>query len=91
MIDAAQLPRVLDDPKITGAVINTNYALEAGLNPTKDALYVESKDSPYSNILVTKAERADDPVLKQVAQELNTEEVRKFIKEKYKGAVVPAF
>ncbi|NLI92776.1 MAG: MetQ/NlpA family ABC transporter substrate-binding protein [Peptococcaceae bacterium] len=91
MIDAAQLPRVLDDPKVTGAVINTNYALEAGLNPTKDALYVESKDSPYSNILVTKKERAEDPVLKTVAQELNSDYVKKFIEDKYKGAVVPAF
>lgn len=91
MVDAAQLPRVLDDPKITGAVINTNYALEAKLNPTKDALYIEGKDSPYSNILVTKAERAEDPVLKAVAAELNTEDVRKFIEEKYQGAVVPAF
>jgi len=90
-IDAAQLPRFLDDPKTAGAVINTNYALEAGLNPTKDALYVESKDSPYANILVTKKERAEDPVLKLVAQELNTPEVKKFIEDKYKGAVVPAF
>lgn len=91
MIEAAQLPRVLDDPKVTGAVINTNYALEAGLNPTKDALYIESKDSPYSNILVTKADRAQDPVLKKVADELNTPDVKKFIEDKYKGAVVPAF
>lgn len=90
-IDAAQLPRVLDDPKITGAVINTNYALEAKLNPTKDALYIESKDSPYSNILVTKADRANDSVLKQVADELNSDYVKKFIEDKYQGAVVPAF
>lgn len=91
MIDAAQLPRVLDDPKVSGAVINTNYALEAGLNPTEDALFIEGKDSPYSNILVVKADRAEDPVLKQIAEELNTEDVKKFIEEQYKGAVVPAF
>lgn len=91
MIEAAQLPRVLDDPKVTGAVINTNFALEADLNPTEDALYIEGKDSPYSNILVTKAERAEDPVLKAVADELNTDFVKQFIEEEYKGAVVPAF
>lgn len=91
MIDAAQLPRVLDDPKVSGAVINTNYALEAGLNPTEDALFIESKDSPYANIFVVKADRADDPILKQIAEELNTEAVRAFIEETYKGAVVPAF
>lgn len=90
-IDAAQLPRVLDDPKVAGAVINTNYALEADLKPTEDALYVESKDSPYANIFVVKAERADDPVLKEIAAELNTEDVKNFIEEKYQGAVVPAF
>ncbi|MGI6450398.1 MAG: MetQ/NlpA family ABC transporter substrate-binding protein [Desulfitobacteriia bacterium] len=91
MIDAAQLPRVLDDPKVTGAVINTNYALEANLNPTKDALFIEGKDSPYANILVTKPERADDPLIKELAAELNTEDVKKFLEEQYQGAVVPAF
>ncbi|HHV63917.1 MAG TPA: ABC transporter substrate-binding protein [Peptococcaceae bacterium] len=91
MIDAAQLPRVLGDPKITAAVINTNYALEANLNPTKDALFIESKDSPYANILVTKPEKANDPLIKELAAELNTEDVKKFIEEKYQGAVVPAF
>lgn len=89
MIDAAQLPRVLNDPKVAGAVINTNYALEAGLNPVKDALHIEDKESPYSNVLVAKAERADDPVLKEVAKELTSEDVKKFIEEKYQGAVVP--
>ena len=91
MIDAAQLPRVLEDPKVTGAVINTNYALEGDLNPTNDALYIEGKDSPYSNIFVVKTDRAEDPVLKQIAEALNTEEVKNFILEQYKGAVVPAF
>ena len=91
MVDAAQLPRVLDDPKVSGAVINTNYALEADLNPTEDALFIEGKDSPYSNILVVKADRAEDAVLKQIAAELNTEDVKNFIQEQYKGAVVPAF
>lgn len=90
-IDAAQLPRVLDDAQVVGAVINTNYALEAKLDPLKDALHIESKDSPFPNILVTKAERADDPLLKQVAEELNTPEVKKFIEENYKGAIIPAF
>ncbi len=91
MVDAAQLPRVLDDAKVTGAVINTNYALEANLDPTQDALHIEGKDSPYPNVLVAKAERAEEPVLKQVADELNSEEVRNFIIDKYKGAIVPAF
>lgn len=91
-IDAAQLPRFLDDPKTTGAVINTNYALEGGLNPLQDALFIESKETtPYLNVLVVKKEREQDLLLQQLAQELNTEAVRTFIDEEYKGAVVTAF
>lgn len=90
-IEAAQLPRVLTDPKVTGAVINTNYALEGGLNPTKDSLYLEAKDSPYANIVVAKESRKDDPNLQKLVKALNTPEVKKFIEDTYKGAVVPAF
>jgi D-methionine transport system substrate-binding protein len=89
--DAAQLPRNLDDPKVTGAVINTNYALEANLNPTKDSLFLEDKDSPYANIVVVKESRKDDPNLQKLVKALNTPEVKKFIEDKYKGAIVPAF
>lgn len=53
-LDAPQLPRVLDE--VTAAVINTNYALPANLNPLKDAIVLESKDSPYANIIVVKKE-----------------------------------
>ena len=90
-IEAAQLPRVLSDPKITGAVINTNYALEANLNPTEDAIVLEGKDSPYANIVVAKEDRKDDPNLKKLVDALNTPEVKQFIEDTYKGAVVPAF
>lgn len=87
-LDAAQLPRSL--PDVAGAVINTNYALEAKLNPGQDALFIEDKDSPYANILVVKPERANDPALQRLAQVLVSPEVQKFIAEKYHGAVVPA-
>lgn len=90
-IEAAQLPRVLTDPKVTGAVINTNYALEGGLNPTKDALFLEDKNSPYANIVVAKESRKDDPNLQKLVKALNTPAVKKFIEDTYKGAVVPAF
>ncbi|QAR33483.1 ABC transporter substrate-binding protein [Geovibrio thiophilus] len=87
-LDAAQLPRVLEDA--AGAVINTNFALEAGLNPSKDALIIEDKDSPYSNILVVKAERANEEALVKLAEVLASPEVKAFIEEKYQGAIVPA-
>ncbi|AET66414.1 lipoprotein, YaeC family [Desulfosporosinus orientis DSM 765] len=90
-LDAPQLPRVLQDPKISAAVINTNYALEGGLNPLNDSIVMEDKDSPYANILVVKDSRKDDPALQKLAKALTSPEVKKFIEEKYKGSIVPAF
>ncbi len=88
-LEAATLPRVL--PQVDLALINTNYALEAGLNPTKDALAIEGSDSPYVNILVVSEANKDQPALQKLAKALNSAEVKAFINEKYKGAVVPAF
>lgn len=88
-IEAPQLPRSLDD--VTIAVINTNYALDAKLNPTKDALIIEGNDSPYVNILVVKKGNENKPEIQKLAKVLNSPEVKKFIEEKYQGAVVSAF
>ena len=88
-LEAATLPRVLTQVDL--ALINTNYALEAGLNPTKDALVIEGADSPYVNILVTTAEQKDNAALQKLAKALHTPEVKQFIADKYQGAVVPAF
>ena len=87
-LEAATLPRALDD--VTLAVINSNFAMGVGLNPSQDALFIEAKDSPYANIV---AIRTGDnrPELKKLADALRTPDVKKFIEEKYKGAVVPAF
>jgi len=88
-LEAATLPRVLPDVDL--ALINTNYALEAGLNPVKDALFIEGTDSPYANIVVTTEAKKDDPGVQKLVKALNSDDVRKFIEEKYKGAIVPAF
>lgn len=88
-LEAATLPRVLNQVDL--ALINTNYALEAGLNPTKDALVIEGDDSPYVNILVTTSAKKDNADLLKLAQALNSTAVKQFIVEQYKGAVVPAF
>lgn len=88
-LEAATLPRVLPDVDL--AVINTNYALEADLVPTKDALLIEDKESPYVNILVSRPDNQNDEAIQKLAAALNTPEVKQFIEEKYKGAVVPAF
>lgn len=88
-LDSAMLPRVLDQVDL--ALINTNYALDAGLNPTEDALAIESKDSPYVNFLVARPDNKDDARVQKLAKALTSPEVKAFIAEKYKGAVLPAF
>jgi len=88
-LDSAMLPRVLDQVDL--ALINTNYALDAGLNPTQDALAIESKDSPYVNFLVARPDNTDDPRVQKLAKALTSPQVKEFIAQKYKGAVLPAF
>ena len=73
-VEAAQLPRSLDD--VAMGVINCNFALGAGLNPVKDSIAIEAKDSPYANV---------------VAELMNSPELRKFIEEKYQGSLLPTF
>ncbi|AZV24524.1 methionine ABC transporter substrate-binding protein [Pseudomonas syringae] len=88
-LEAATIPRVLTQVDL--ALINTNYALEAKLDPSKDALVIEGNDSPYVNILVSRADNKDGDAMKKLAAALHSPEVKKFITEKYKGAVLPAF
>ena len=88
-LDAAQVPASLSD--VDFAVINTNFALNSGLNPTKDAIAIENGDSPYANILACREDNKDDKKIKALSEALNSDEVRTFIEEKYKGSIVPAF
>ncbi|XKU42407.1 MetQ/NlpA family ABC transporter substrate-binding protein [Pseudomonas [fluorescens] ATCC 17400] len=88
-LEAATLPRVLTQVDL--ALINTNYALEAKLDPAKDALAIEGNDSPYVNILVTREDNKDSDAVQKLVKALHTPEVKKFINEKYKGAILPAF
>ncbi|WP_266171820.1 MetQ/NlpA family ABC transporter substrate-binding protein [Dyella subtropica] len=88
-LEAAMLPRTLDEVDL--ALINTNYALAAGLNPTRDALLIEGKDSPYVNYLVGRPDNKDDPRVQKLAKALTSPEVKAFIEQKYQGAVLPAF
>jgi D-methionine transport system substrate-binding protein len=88
-LEAATLPRVLDDVDL--ALINTNYALEAGLDPTRNALFIEGSDSPYANFVAARADNANSAAIRKLVQALHSPEVRDFIKKKYRGAIVPAF
>ena len=88
-LEAAQLPRSLEDLDL--AVINSNYALEAGLVATRDALIIEDANSPYVNVLAVRTKDKGKAALKELAKALTSDEVAKFIGENYPGAVVPAF
>lgn len=88
-LDAAMIPRTLADVDI--AAINTNYALDTGLNPLKDSLAIESKDSPYANILVIREGDESREDIQALKKALTSEKMREFLKEKYKGAILPAW
>lgn len=84
-LDAAMLPRVL--PDVDAAAINTNFALESGLNPVKDSIYIE-QDSPYVNIIAVRAEDKDRPEIQRLIQAYQSPEVKQFIETKFQGSVV---
>ena len=88
-IDAAMLPRSLDD--VDAAAINTNYALAANLSPTKDALALENKDSRYANILAIRIGDDHRPDIVALKQALTSPKMKTFILEKYQGAILPSF
>ena len=88
-VEAAQLPRTLEDVDIS--IINTNFAMNADLNPMKDALFIEDKTSPYVNIIAVREGDENRDEIKTLLNTIKTDKVKKFIEEKYKGAIVPAF
>jgi D-methionine transport system substrate-binding protein len=87
-LDASQLPRSRDDVDL--AVINANFALDAGLNPIKDSLFHETADSEYANVLVTDSTHASDPKLQKLSQALRSPTAQTYITTHYQGAVLPA-
>ncbi|CAM3484661.1 MetQ/NlpA family ABC transporter substrate-binding protein [Helicobacter sp. UBA3407] len=88
-MDAPQLARALGD--VSASVINTNFALLAGLNPLNDAIALESKDSPYVNIIAVKGGNEKDARIQKLIHSLQSEEMRQFILDQYKGAILPSF
>lgn len=88
-VDAAQLPRTLDD--LDAAAINTNYALPAGLNPGKDAISQENAKSPYVNLLAVREQDKDKPWVAKLVKIYHSDEIRKFIQTEFKGSVIPGF
>ena len=88
-LEAATLPRVLDDVDL--ALINTNYALAAGLEPKRDALFIEGSDSPYANLIAARPDNVSSPALRKLVNALHSPATKKFIQEKYRGAIVATF
>ena len=89
-IERSQLARNLGDPQITAAVINSNYAIEAGLTPADDALLSEKvENNPFANLLVVRAADQDDAGVKALAEALESPETATWIQENYSGSVVP--
>lgn len=89
-LDAAQLPRSLDD--LDGAVINTNHALNGGLDPRKDVLIQEPRqNNPYGNFIAVREQDKDKPVFKILVAAYESKEVEEFLDTRFKGAILPAW
>lgn len=88
-LEPALLPRALDD--VTAAVINANYALEAGFNPAKNAIALEEKSSPFGNVVAIREGDDKKEAFQKLKKAITSPEVKKFIEEKYQGGVLPIF
>lgn len=89
MMDAPMLARALDDLDI--CVINSNYAIEANLNPVEDSIFMEAKDTPFANVLTVRPEDKDNDALIKLGAALQSPTVKEFLEEKYQGSCVPSF
>jgi D-methionine transport system substrate-binding protein len=88
-LEAPMLPRVLGEVDLD--VINTTFALEAKLNPAKDALFLEGSKSLFVNLLAARPDNKDSPAMQKLVEALHSPESKAFILERFKGSLVPAF
>ncbi|TCT36300.1 MetQ/NlpA family ABC transporter substrate-binding protein [Martelella mediterranea] len=88
-LDAAQLPRALNDVDV--ALITTNYALDAGLNPVKDSLFREGAKAPYVGIIAVRAEDQDADWVKTFVESYHSPEVKAYVEKQFKGAITPTW
>jgi D-methionine transport system substrate-binding protein len=88
-LDAAQLPRSLDD--LDASAVNTNFAISAGLNPVKDAIALENAKGPYVNVIAVREADKNKPWVVKLLKAYHSEEIRKFIDAEFKGSVLPGF
>jgi D-methionine transport system substrate-binding protein len=88
-LDAAQLPRSLQDVDLVS--INNNYAVQAGLDPSKDALARENVEGPWVNIIAVREEDKDKPWVKQLIDAYHSDPVKQFVETRFKGTYIPAW
>lgn len=88
-LEAAQIARSLGDVDL--AAVNTNYAIPAGLNPQKDAIIVESTNSPYANVFAVRSDDVNNEAYKKVIAIYQSDATKKFIEDHFKGSIIPAF
>ncbi|AWH89519.1 MetQ/NlpA family lipoprotein [Limnobaculum parvum] len=87
-LEAPQLPRSLDDNQVTLAIINTAYSSQIGLTPTKDGIFVEDKESPYVNIIVSREDNKDSENVKKFVKAFQSDEVFNAADKEFKGGAI---
>ncbi|MCM3115182.1 MetQ/NlpA family ABC transporter substrate-binding protein [Neobacillus sp. MER 74] len=87
--EAALLPKIYNNGEGDAVLINSNYAIDAGLNPVEDSIAIEDKESPYVNVIAVRSGDENKDSIKTLVEVLHSKEIQDFILEKYKGAVVP--
>jgi D-methionine transport system substrate-binding protein len=88
-LEAPMLPRVL--PEVDLAIINTTFALDAKLDPNKDALFLEGGQSAYANLLAARPDDKDTPAMHKLVEALRSPQSAQFMRDKFKGSIVPVF
>ena len=90
-LEAPQIPRVLEDKEVVLAIINNNFAAQAGLDAEKEGLFSEDKDSPYANLIVSREDNKNDEKVKKFVQAYQSPEVESAAKQTFKGGAVKAW
>ena len=88
-VEAAMLPQIYNNEDVDAILINSNYAIDAGLNPVEDSIAIEDADSPYVNVIAVQSGDEESDKIKKLVEVLHSEEIQDFINKEYGGAVVP--
>ncbi len=88
-LEASQIPRQL--PELSASALNTNYAIEHGINPKEDSIFLEPSDSIWTNLICVREENKDDPVVQKFVEIYRSDEVKKFIEEEFQGSVLASW